>query len=177
MAKLIGPLHSDEARGQFAKTVVYNRRRGQNIARAYVRPSNPNTLLQQASRIILGVAGVINRAINGQTWMYATETVSWSVFLTTKARVGQVWGSVISSRLIGTGHAFYTTAMAEYVALTDPQKLLWKTAAELVTTGLSDYVVGETTVESGFQLFVAEKAVQVEGYGPAFDPLVPHAIS
>lgn len=53
MAKLIGPLHSDDARGKFAKSIVFSGWKGVKYARALVVPANPNSTEQQAIRSLI----------------------------------------------------------------------------------------------------------------------------
>lgn len=53
MAKVDGPLFSLGASGKFGD-VVFMRRGGQNVARVRVTPKNPNSPLQQATRLNLG---------------------------------------------------------------------------------------------------------------------------
>lgn len=53
MAKLIGPLMSLEARGQFAKTLTYARLGMTSYTKAYKAPTNPQSFLQRAQREII----------------------------------------------------------------------------------------------------------------------------
>lgn len=52
MARTTGPLLSLGGAGQIAKTQVYSTWRGIPYARQYVKPSNPNTVEQQATRSV-----------------------------------------------------------------------------------------------------------------------------
>jgi hypothetical protein len=53
MAKLIGPLHSLEASGQFGKSLVFGKWKGINVVRKYVIPTYRNTDEQKAVRDIV----------------------------------------------------------------------------------------------------------------------------
>lgn len=50
MAKLTAPLLSLNARGKFARTIVFSGWKGEKTARQYVEPANPNTAAQQTVR-------------------------------------------------------------------------------------------------------------------------------
>ncbi|MFZ2153989.1 MAG: hypothetical protein WAV16_02045 [Candidatus Moraniibacteriota bacterium] len=72
MCKVTGPMHSDGASGQFAKSMVFGNWKGVNVVRKYVIPANPMSSGQGDQRIIMGgtgrVAGKVTVAgdVNGQ---------------------------------------------------------------------------------------------------------------
>lgn len=173
MAKVIGPLFSQEARGQFGKSLVFTRRRGQNIVRGYAIPSNPQTADQIKVRIILATVGLITKRVRATDWEYLNNAQTWRQFWGTRVTTGEVWNSALGKAMLGPGNATHDAALVQYTALTDAQKLSWKTIAEGTVGGLIDYVRGTTTVESGFMLFLAEKASADAGYGDAFVPGTP----
>ena len=57
MAKLFGPLHSDDARGKLASSLVFMGWKGIKTVRAFVKPANPKTAPQGNIRTILGGSG------------------------------------------------------------------------------------------------------------------------
>ncbi len=57
MCKVTGPMHSDGASGQFAKTMVFGNWKGTNVVRKYVIPANPQSAGQGDQRIIMGGVG------------------------------------------------------------------------------------------------------------------------
>jgi len=57
MAKLFGPLHSDDARGKLASSLVFIGWKGIKTVRAYVKPANPQTAGQGNIRTITGGNG------------------------------------------------------------------------------------------------------------------------
>jgi len=173
MAKVIGPLFSEQARGKFGASVVYNRRRGQNVVRSFVIPSNPQTTNQVAQRIRLAVIGKITNRINVGRWKYAAEAMSIKAFYTERLRVGEVWNSAIGREMLGEANANYIARLAQWEALAQGVKDLWETEAEADPGGLVDYTRGMTTVVSGFQLFLAEYTIAQAGYGAAFNPNAP----
>jgi hypothetical protein len=50
MAALIGPLHSLDARGALADTLIYSKQRGSNYCKAYAVPDNPKSDAQSLQR-------------------------------------------------------------------------------------------------------------------------------
>jgi len=73
MAKVTGPLHSDDARGKFAGAMVFSNWKGKKYCRSLVIPSNPQSEAQGDQRLIMGgtskgiakigVGGVIDLAL------------------------------------------------------------------------------------------------------------------
>jgi len=72
MVKLIGPMHSDDARGQFAKSVVFLGWRGLKTARQYKVPANPSSAAQIAIRAYF-TSAVLNYHELG-----TTDTSAWA---------------------------------------------------------------------------------------------------
>ncbi len=56
MAKVAGPAFSFQARGSLADAVTYRRARGENLARAYASPVDPDTTAQQTQRTKMSAA-------------------------------------------------------------------------------------------------------------------------
>lgn len=57
MAKVWGPIHSDDARGKFAKSMVFMGWKGIKTVRQYVIPANPKSIHQGDVRLVLGGLG------------------------------------------------------------------------------------------------------------------------
>ena len=57
MAIVQGPLHSDDARGKFAKSIVYIGWKGIKTARQWLKPTNPKSEDQGNIRTIIGGIG------------------------------------------------------------------------------------------------------------------------
>ena len=53
MALITGPLHSDDASGKFAGSIVYSKWRGRNYARQLVTPMNPKSAAQTGVRVMM----------------------------------------------------------------------------------------------------------------------------
>jgi len=78
MAKVISPLFSIEARGQFGKALVFSKWKDILYCRKYVIPSNPNTTAQNQLRQYFTQAVA---TWNGETT--ATKT-AWNQYCTEK---------------------------------------------------------------------------------------------
>jgi hypothetical protein len=63
MAKVYGPLHSDDARGKLANALVFLGWKGIKTVRQWLKPANPKTPDQGDIRLILGGLGRATRAI------------------------------------------------------------------------------------------------------------------
>ena len=176
MAKLIGPLFSQEARGAFARSIVFNRRRGQNIARSYVVPANPQTANQIAQRIRLAVGGLITRAVRATDWTYAGQMQTWIEFWRGEVREGEVWNAAMVGAMMGPGNATYIARLAQYEALDANVQALWVAEAAKAPAGLVDYTRGDVTISNGFMLFLAQYATATAGYGDAFNPDMPFSV-
>ena len=64
MAKVKGPIHSDQASGTLAKAVTFTRSRGINVARQTITPTNPRTVPQLDARVLLRVTGQAFKRMN-----------------------------------------------------------------------------------------------------------------
>jgi len=73
MAVLKGPLMSIDARGQFAKSMVFGGWKGIQWARMYFIPQNPNTDDQKAIRLIF------TQAVSKWQDQVAPNTDNWQV--------------------------------------------------------------------------------------------------
>lgn len=177
MAKVIGPLLSQEASGQFAKSLVFNRRRGQNVVRTYTVPANPQTDNQVAQRIRFAIGGLVAKAVSYTEWTYAGEVETWVQFWMSRVKTGEVWNSALVGAMMGPANATYLARLAQYEALDDATQTLWQNAATTAIANLADYTRGTVTIEAGFMLFLSEYATAEAGYGTAFDPDVPTAIA
>lgn len=102
MAKVTGPLMSIEASGQFAQSIVFDRR---GFARGYTTPSNPRTNLQQQTRLAMKAAQTAAKHLNA-TARTTLQGIS-----------GYRWNAALLSETLGTNLANWNTAMVEYETL------------------------------------------------------------
>ncbi|MEI7902574.1 MAG: hypothetical protein WCK89_20180 [bacterium] len=106
MAKVLGPLHSSEARGRMGG-LVYNSWRGAATVKAKHAPSQPRTVLQLAVR---AVAIHCSRA-----WQALADPGAWNTYATahplvdwtgsTKRLTGSNWYVMLTTRLLRLGIA------------------------------------------------------------------------
>lgn len=172
MARVIGPLLSEQARGKLGDSLVYTRRRGQNVVRSFVVPSNPQTANQMTQRSRLRVNGRIIRRVNVGRWKYAAEAMSIKDYYTERVRVGEVWNSALAREMLGAANANFIASLAVWEALADNIQLLWTTEAESAIGGLMDETFGGVTYDSGFQLLLVQRTIGAAGYG-VFNSAMP----
>lgn len=104
MAKVTGPLMSIEASGQFAESIVFDKR---GFARGYTVPSNPRTSSQQETRLAMKAAQTAAKHLNA-----AART-------TLEGLLGYRWNAALLSETLGTNLANWNTAVLEYEILGD----------------------------------------------------------
>lgn len=133
MTKVLGPMHSDDASGSYAGSLVFSKWKGRNYVRQLVTPVNRNTEEQKTVRSILGT---IARACTGVlTSAKDTLNVGSQFFIdaVAKAFAGQSWISTMQ-KVLNPEFAGLVTA---YGALSATIKGYYSTGASSVP--LSDY--------------------------------------
>ena len=95
MAKVRGPIHSDEASGTLAKSMTFARNRGLNVVRQTVTPNNPRTVPQLDSRVVLRVVGQAQKRMNsGQAGKESGNTMTPKEYYQSVVTAPDVWGNV-----------------------------------------------------------------------------------
>ena len=177
MAKVTGPLFSQTASGQFGKSLVFGRRKGQNVVRGYVIPANPRTAAQVTNRIAFAVAGIVIRRLHAGSWGAVGEAQDYIQYWTSQATGANVWNSELQSSMLGAGNADYIAETATYAGLTDGNRTAWDTAAAIGGTDLPGYTRGSVTVTGGFMLFLVQRTNSKAGYETLADNTTPNPIS
>lgn len=134
MAKVTGALFSVTASGQFAKSMVFDKR---GRARKYVVPSNPQTVAQMLVRNKLGD---IQRSLKLLGVVLRGEL---------KTGFGPQWNSMIVGELTKNSGAALAAYQAEFDAFTTQQKADWNTADTSAPVEL----------DGGFVLYAAASAI------------------
>jgi len=134
MAKVINPLLSGSASGQFGHMMTFDKR---GIVRAYVVPANPNTPAQQAVR---GTLGDLQRSL---------KLIGPTLRAELKSQFGYRWNSVIIGELMANGNSALDAYVAEFAAFSGPQISAWETAD----------TSGPTTIADGASLYSVASAV------------------
>jgi hypothetical protein len=141
MAKVINPLLSGTASGQFGHMMTFDKR---GIVRKYVTPANPNTANQQAVR---------NSLKDLQAELKLLGTVLRADL---KAAFGYRWNSVIIGELMANDQAAYDTYKAEYDAFQAGEKTAWAAADAAVPVVKVDgellYCVASATYDIALRL-------------------------
>lgn len=169
MALITGPLYSQEARGQFGKTVVFRRRKGQNVASSYVVPANPNTDKQKTNRNYMAVIGVMVRETKLKTIKLVGTTETSISFLTSISVGANTWANTLGSHIMGSGNANIAADVAAYEALANAQKAKWEAFAANALVGFNDIERGDgVSFAKGLVAFLFQKGLRELGYGSAW---------
>jgi len=142
MAKVILPLMSKEASGQFGKAMVFGNRKGQNVVRGYTIPSNPQSQGQMDQRNFVKITGAMQKVCGGLTVKRSGETKTDLELLRAGAPSTQTWNSYLTSQVIGKNSNNITAAKAAFALLTAPQKTAWGDAAAALPYPIT--AVGQT---------------------------------
>lgn len=113
MAKVINPLLSGSASGQFGGQMTFDKR---GYARKYVVPSNPQTVGQMAVRNKLGD---IQREL---------KLLGSTLRADCKSKLGYRWNSLIVSELMANNSAKWTALQTAYNAFGSSDKADWASA-------------------------------------------------
>ena len=138
MAKLKGPLFSEEARGKFGDNIVFNQRKGSAIARRLVIPSNPQSAGQMTARNMVKVTGALQKWANATALKAPTQTLLDKERIAAITPSWQTWNSYLTGTIVGKDQVNMVASKAAYAALTAPQKTAWVDAAAALTPVLLD---------------------------------------
>ncbi len=141
MAKVINPLLSGSASGQFGGMMTFDKR---GIVRKYVIPANPNTTAQQNVRQTLGdlqrCLKLIGPQLRGEL----------------KSQFGYRWNSVIIGELMSNANSALDAYVAEFNAFSGPNKSAWQSAdtsaPQKVADGAALYSVASAVFDIGVRL-------------------------
>lgn len=162
MAKVDGPLFSVEARGKIADSIVFFPWKGRHIVRQWLKPTQPNSVLQGYVRIAMISIGKTVAKIFSVANGNGTDSKLYTLS-TASAPAGMNWNADYAAGFLGmlqsagglvTGS--WTALIAAYSALGTAVLTAFRTNATAL--GLSDtaFSYGYTTnVEAGFHLFAA----------------------
>lgn len=156
MAKVYGPLHSDNARGKLADAMVFMGWKGRKTVRQLVIPANPKSDKQAEIRTFLGSCGVNSRAIE------IGSDLQTQIAAVTPA--DQSWTSYFTRTQIGSNASTIKATRTEFSGLNETQKGYFNTAAESIP--LSGFDLGYGTVSPitpGEQLYISMKAAYTLG--------------
>ena len=177
MAKVRGPLHSDEASGTLGKSVTFARNRGLNVVRQTVTPNNPRTVPQLDARVVLRVTGQATVRMNsGQAGKESGNAMTPKEYYQSVVQAPDVWGNVHLARGYPDGKTQLQNDSAAYLALTPEQQGAWTTWNNALQRPFEDVQpVGEGSVGYA-EVIVAYSfcaALFRAGYLATFDGVAP----
>ena len=171
MAKVFGPLHSDDARGKLASSMVFMGWKGIKTVRGYVTPANPQTAAQGNVRTV--IAGV-GRGAGKVTVAGAYNTQLTDLELIPDRQSKQSWlvQQIKDLYFAGSGAtltAKYIAQLAEVTGVTLYPE--WQALA--VTLGVADFNLDYDTIdpfEGAMGLYLLAKVAIAKGFtGAPYD--------
>jgi len=165
MAKVYGPLHSDDARGALGKAIVFLGWKGIKTCRAWVIPANKESAPQGNIRTLIGAIGRAVGKVVAEA-PYATKLVNLGIIPAQQSKQSylvQYIKDVFAGGAGATLKSNYATILKEFTAHTG--ETAFNTAAGL--KGLSDF--GMTyddigTFPKGLGLYLLAKAAISLGF-------------
>lgn len=166
MAKVSGPLFSMEASGAYGGVIVFGKRKGANVVRQLVIPSNPMTAGQETSKNRVRVGGVLQKWANATTSKLSGQTKKDSELLTAAAPSNNTWNGYLVQLIVGAQGLTYQAAQTAYAALTAPQKSAWDSAAAALSPPIPDVAQTEAG-GTGTDVLTKGEAFFIYQYGLA----------
>lgn len=168
MVRVVGPLHSDRASGQFGKTAIYSRALGQNICRAYTYNNNLTGSVVLRSKAILSAYLQVFENIKrfGLRAAYIRTFVSPPIvdFFERSAGLGQSWQQVLAGWMYGKGFSRLDRSLARYAGLDSFERDSWDVWAGSDLVGVSSRPYPGGTGDRGEIRLVLEEALLISGY-------------
>lgn len=149
MAKVTGPLMSIEASGQFAESIVFDKR---GFARGYTIPSNPRTALQQATRLAMKAAQSAAKHLNTTARTALTS------------KLGYRWNAGLLAEALGANLANFEAAKTQYSTLSVDEKAALDDAAEALSmqpVNVPDYDQAVTAQIALYAVLLAYNRIMV----------------
>jgi hypothetical protein len=178
MAKLTGPLFSLDARGGFAKTVVFSGWKGRKTARFLAIPANPRTEGQEQARSDMTTCARIVRVLYVGSLQVDGASASDRDLLHAQAPADKTWGNHLTSYMLGPQGSNMRSHEAAWTALDAGDRTAWETAAATLSPAIvpapqtGDGGVFIRNKSAGEILFSYERTLGQMGVR-AFDPEAP----
>lgn len=159
MAKVWGPLHSDDARGKLADSLVYMGWKGIKSVRQLVTPQNPQSADQGNIRTIIGGIGrAVGRVLAGQD--FDTKLIATGVIPSDQSKQSYLV-KYIKNNIIGGAGATMTDAYNSVLACFTGHTASADFDSGASTAGISDFSLTYDTIatfERGLGLYLLAKA-------------------
>jgi len=173
MVKLVNPLQSEAASGKVGEGAIYGRRRGQNIARRYARPRQPNTTGQKASTERMMLTGILSQRIREGNIQIATTQTSIIQFFDERADRDQTWQQAFTKAMYEFQPSIYDWAQTLWVRFDPRRKASWNNGAKAPTARFPDKFLNGQEFTAGELSFALQLVMQRIGYIPTVD-YAPH---
>jgi hypothetical protein len=165
MAKLFGPLHSDDARGKLASSLVFIGWKGIKTVRAYVKPANPQTAAQGNIRTITGGNGRAAGKV-GVDSEYHVQMKTLELIPDQQSKQSWIVQQLKDLFFAGSGAtmtASYVAQLAEFTGVTSVA--IWRTAAsELAIADFSLPYDSIADYDKGMGLYLIAKLSIANGF-------------
>lgn len=165
MAKVWGPLHSDDARGKLADSLVFMGWKGIKSVRQLVTPQNPKSADQGNIRTVMGGIGrAVGRVLLGKD--YATKLEALGVIPSDQSKQSYLV-KYIKDNFIGGKGATMTGAYNDMLACFTGHTASADFKSGAATAGISDFSLSYDTIatfEKGLGLYLLAKAAIAQGF-------------
>jgi len=172
MVKLVNPLQSEAASGKVGEGAIYGRRRGQNIARRYARPRQPNTTGQKTSTDRLKLTGILSNRIRVGRLARIGERMTVTQFYASLASTEQTWQQRFTSEMLNSDPEIYLQAQFEWSNYNPARRALWERAATRRPLLFPSSFLMGTEFTAGEFLIALTIQMQRDGFG-FYDPSIP----
>lgn len=159
MAKVYGPLHSDDARGKLGKALVFMGWKGIKTVRQWLIPKNPEDVYQGNIRTVIGATGrAVGKVVKDEP--YATKLKNLGVIPDQQSKQSYLVQFIKDNYFNGkkaTMKSNYATTLKEFTAVT--AETSWNASAGAI--GLSDFGMVYDDIDiypKGLGLYLLAKA-------------------
>lgn len=165
MAILFGPLHSDDARGKLASSLVFMGWKGIKTVRAYVRPANPKSEGQGNIRLIIGGTGRAAAQVDVGS-EYAAQLATLELIPDQQSKQSWIVQQIKDLFFAGSGAtltASYIAQLAEFTGATAYTS--WRTVAD--EFGVAEFSLsydGLDAYDKGLGMFLLAKLAVANGF-------------
>ena len=165
MAKLIGPLHSDDARGKFASSLVFLGWKGIKTARQWIKPTNPKSADQGNVRTIIGGIGrAAGKVVKSSA--YHNQLIDLDLIPDQQSKQSYLVQYIKDNYVAGSGATMtgnYASVLAEFTGHTGEASF---TAAAVALT-IADFSLTYDSIadfDKGLGLYLLAKAAIALGF-------------
>ena len=159
MAKVWGPLHSDDARGKLAKSLVFMGWKGIKTVRTWLKPTNPQREKQGNIRTVIGGTGrAVGKVVKDSA--FHNQLITLDLIPDQQSKQSYLVQYIKDNYLTGAGAtmtAAYIAMLAEMTGHTSAA--LWTAAG--TTLGIDDFSLSYDSIgdyDKGLGVYLLAKA-------------------